>query len=146
MLYFASILGLDACGAMLDDYFRQYGLIAIFMAVAVAIPTGLLLASWFLSLINVRPSLPDPIKQSIYECGFETLTGTWNRFNFRFYTFALIFVIFDVEVVFLFPWAATFGVMSAKFGAFILIEMAVFVGILLVAWLYAWRKGALEWS
>jgi NADH-quinone oxidoreductase subunit A len=130
----------------LDNYFRQYGLIAIFAALAVAVPTGMMLASWFLSLLGVRPRKPNPIKQSIFECGFETLSGTWNQFNFRFYTFALIFVIFDVEVVFLFPWAASFGVLSTEFGIFTIVEMAVFVGILLVGWLYAWRKGALEWS
>ena len=133
-------------GAMLDDYFRYYGLIAVFTAIAVSIPTGMLGMSWLLSLVKVRPQKPNPIKQSIYECGFETLSGTWQRFNFRFYTFALIFVIFDVEVVFLFPWAASFGALSLEFGTFILLEMAVFIGILLVGWLYAWRKGALEWS
>ena len=106
----------------------------------------MLLMSWFFSLVKVRPNKPNPIKKAIYECGFETLSGTWNQFNFRYYSFALIFVIFDVEVVFLFPWAASFGVMSKEFGSFVLIEMAVFVGILVVGWLYAWRKGALEWS
>jgi len=131
---------------MLDDYFRQYGLIAIFTALAVAVPTGMLLLSWFFSLVKIRPNKPNPVKNAIYECGFETLSGTWNQFNFRYYAFALIFVIFDIEVVFLFPWAATFGVMSKEFGAFVLIEMAVFVGILVVGWLYAWRKGSLEWS
>ena len=130
---------------MLDDYFRQYGLIAIFTALAVSVPTGMLAVGWILSLFRVRPRKPNPVKQSIYECGFETLWGTWNQFNFRFYTFALIFVIFDVEVVFLFPWAAQFGAMSRD-GAFALVEMAVFIGILLVGWLYAWRKKALEWS
>ena len=89
---------------------------------------------------------PTRSSSAIYECGFETLSGKWNRFNFRFYTIALLFVIFDVEVVFLFPWAASFGVLSSQFGAFILVEMLVFVAILLVGWLYAWRKGALEWS
>ena len=131
---------------MLDDYFRQYGLIAIFTALAVAVPTGMLLTSWLLSRFRVRPRNPSPVKQSIYECGFETLSGTWSRFNFRYYTFALIFVIFDVEVVFLFPWAASFGTLSKEFGTFVLAEMAVFVAILIVGWLYAWRKGALEWS
>tara|TARA_B100000745_G_C20052744_1_gene359083 strand:- start:258 stop:653 length:396 start_codon:yes stop_codon:yes gene_type:complete len=131
---------------MLDDYFRQYGLIAIFTALAVAVPTGMLLLSWVFSLVKIRPNKPNPVKSAIYECGFETLSGTWNQFNFRYYAFALIFVIFDIEVVFLFPWAATFGVMSKEFGAFVLIEMAVFVGILVVGWLYAWRKGSLEWS
>ena len=133
-------------GVVLDDYFRQYALIAVFAALAVSVPTGMLMTSWMLSWTKIRPHKPNPIKQSIYECGFETLSGTWNRFNFRFYTFALIFVIFDVEVVFLFPWAARFGVLSREFGAFALVEMAVFIGILAVGWLYAWRKGSLEWS
>ena len=131
---------------MLDDYFRQYGVLAIFTAMAVAVPAGMLVTSWLLSLIKVRPRNPDPIKQSIYECGYETISGTWNKFNFRYYTFALIFVVFDVEVVFIFPWAASFGVLSREFGAFVLVEMAVFVAILVVGWLYAWRKGALQWS
>ena len=131
---------------MQDTYLGQYGLIAVFTAFAVAVPTGMLVTSWMLSLVRLRPQNPSPIKRAIYECGFETLSGTWNRFNFRYYTFALIFVIFDVEVVFLFPWAAKFGVLSSEFGAFVLAEMAVFIAILLVGWLYAWRKGALEWS
>ena len=131
---------------MLDDYFRQYGLIAIFGALAVVVPTGMLVTSWMLSVVGIRPYRPSAIKQSIYECGFETLSGKWSQFNFRFYAIALIFVVFDVEVVFLFPWAANFGVLSAKFGIVALVEMIVFVGILVVGWLYAWRKGALEWG
>jgi len=129
----------------LDDYFRFYGLITIFIAVAVAIPSGMLIASWALSLVNIRPHFPSAIKQSIYECGFETLSGRWSGFNFRYYSFALLFVVFDVEVVFLFPWAASFGRLSPEFGAFVFLEMLVFVAILVVGWLYAWRKGALEW-
>ncbi len=130
----------------MDDYFQQYGLIAIFAAIAVAVPTSMLLGSWMLSIIGIRPKQPSAVKSAIYECGFETLTGKWSRFNFRYYTFALIFVIFDVEVVFLFPWAASFGALSRQFGLFVLIEMLVFVGILVVGWLYAWRKGALRWA
>lgn len=132
--------------AMLDDYFRQYGLIAIFAALALAVPTGMLLVSRALSVFGLRPDKPNPIKKAVYECGFETLFGTWNQFNFRFYSFALIFVIFDIEVVFLFPWAVSFGVLSRQFGMVVLIEMIVFIAILLVGWLYAWRKGAFEWS
>ena len=132
--------------AMLDDYFRQYGLIAIFAALALAVPTGMLLVSRALSVFGLRPDNPNPIKKAVYECGFETLSGTWNQFNFRFYSFALIFVIFDIEVVFLFPWAVSFGVLSRQFGMVVLIEMIVFIAILLVGWLYAWRKGAFEWS
>ena len=131
---------------MLEDYFRQYGLIAIYMIAAISVPVGMILGSWALSYLKIRPTLPTPVKRSIYECGFETIAGTWNRFNFRFYGLALIFVIFDVEVVFMYPWAVTYGVMSVQFGMFALFEMVVFVGILMVGWLYAWRKGALEWS
>ena len=131
---------------MLDDYFRQYGLIAMFGALAVIVPTGMLVMSWILSVVGIRPYRPSAIKQSIYECGFETLSGKWSQFNFRYYAIALIFVVFDVEIVFLFPWAANFGILSAKFGIVALAEMIVFVGILVVGWLYAWRKGALEWG
>ncbi len=131
---------------MLDEYFRQYALIAIFVLVATVVPLGMLLAGWALSILKIRPYAPDGVKKAIYECGFETLTGRWSQFNFRFYAFALIFVVFDVEVVFLFPWAASFGYLSAEFGLFVLLEMVVFVAILVVGWLYAWRKGALEWS
>ena len=131
---------------MEDTYFQKYALIAIFAALAVAVPTGMLFGSWTLSTLKIRPHKPSPIKQAIYECGFETISGRWSLFNFRFYGFALIFVIFDVEVVFLFPWAASFGILSHEFGAFVLLEMVAFVGILVVGWLYAWRKGSLEWS
>ena len=99
-----------------------------------------------LSFVGIRPKQPSALKSAIYECGFETLSGKWSQFNFRYYTFALIFVIFDVEVVFLFPWAASFGVLSRQFGLFVLIEMLVFVGILIVGWVYALRKGALKWA
>ena len=102
---------------MLDVYFHQYALLAIFAALAVAVPTGMLLMSWMLSIVGIRPQKPSRIKQSIYECGFETLSGTWNQFNFRFYTFALIFVIFDVETVFMFPWAIRYRQL-ALFGQY----------------------------
>ena len=133
--------GLLKC-AMADDYFRQYGLLAIFSALAVGVPTGMLLMSWMLSMVNIRPSLPNPIKQSIYECGFETLTGRWSHFNFRYYIFALIFVIFDVEVVFLYPWAVVYR----ELGMLGLVEMSVFLGVLLVGFVYAWDNKALEWK
>ncbi len=133
-------------GYLLDEYFRQYGLIAVFAAIAVAVPTGMLLLSWLFSILNVRPNNPSEVKSSIYECGFETISERWNNFNFRYYSIALLFVIFDVEVVFLFPWAASYGMMSTEFGVFVLLEMVVFVGILVLGWAYAWRKGSLEWS
>jgi len=131
---------------MLDDYFRQFGIVAIFTIVASLVPIGMMLASWLLRLINIRPHVPSAVKQSIYECGIESISPRWTQFNARYYTFALLFVVFDVETIFIYPWAIQFGAMSVEFGIFVLIEMFVFIGILIVAWLYAWRKQALEWG
>ena len=126
---------------MLEDYFRQYGLIAIFAVIAVIVPTSMLLMSRMASKFGIRPNNPTPVKQDTYECGVETIGGRWNQFHFRYYMYAILFVIFDVEVVFLYPWATKFR----KLELFALIEMAVFVLILLVGWAYAWRKRDLEW-
>ena len=127
---------------MLENYFRQYGLIAIFAAVSFIVPASMLLLSWFTSRVGIRPNNPTPVKLDTYECGMETIGGTWNQFNFRYYTYAILFVIFAVEVVFLYPWASKF----LQLELFALIEMAAFVAILLVAWAYAWRKRDLEWG
>ena len=127
---------------MLDDYFRQYGLIAIFAGVAIMVPTSMLMGSWLLSRLGFRPNNPTPVKLETYECGMEAIGGRWTLFNFRYYTFAILFVIFDVEVVFLYPWAAKF----LQLELFALIEMVVFVLILMVGWAYAWRKRDLEWG
>ncbi|MEK7814415.1 MAG: NADH-quinone oxidoreductase subunit A [Chloroflexota bacterium] len=125
----------------MDDYFRQYGLIAIFAVVAFVVPTSMLLLSWLASRVGVRPRNPTPVKQETYECGMETIGGRWNQFNFRYYMYAILFVIFDVEVVFLYPWATKF----LQLELFALLEMAAFVLVLLVGWAYAWRKRDLEW-
>ena len=127
---------------MLEDYFRQYGLIAVFAAVAVAVPVSMLVISWLASKVGIRPQNPTPVKLEAYECGVQTIGGTWNQFNFRYYLYAILFVIFDVEVVFLYPWATKF----IQLELFALIEMGVFVAILLVGWAYAWRKRDLEWG
>ena len=126
---------------MLEDYFRQYGLIAIFTAIAVLVPTTMLLMSHLAGMVGLRPHNPSQVKSDTYECGVETIGGRWNQFNFRYYMYAILFVIFDVEVVFLYPWATKF----LKLELFALIEMAVFVLVLLVGWAYAWRKKDLEW-
>ena len=126
---------------MLEDYYRQYGLIAIFTAIAVLVPTTMLLMSHLAGMVGLRPRNPSTVKSDTYECGVETIGGRWNQFNFRYYMYAILFVIFDVEVVFLYPWATKF----LKLELFALIEMAVFVLVLLVGWAYAWRKKDLEW-
>ena len=127
---------------LLDDYFRQYGLIGIFLVVAVLVPLSMLMLSWGASRIGLRPSTPSAVKSETYECGMEAIGGRWNLFNFRYYMFAILFVIFDVEVIFLYPWATKF----LRLELFALIEMAVFVGVLMIGWAYAWRKRDLEWG
>ena len=81
---------------MLEDYFRQYGLIAIFVVVAFIVPTSMLVLSFLLYRLGIRPQKPSAVKQDIYECGMETIGGRWAQFNFRYYMYALLFVIFDV--------------------------------------------------
>ena len=127
---------------MLDDYFRQYGLIAIFLVVAVGVPISMLMMSSMAARIGLRPNNPTEVKSDTYECGVEAVGGRWELFNFRYYMFAILFVIFDVEVVFLYPWAAKI----LQLPLFALIEMAVFVGILTLGLAYAWRKNDLEWG
>lgn len=126
---------------MLDDYFRQYGLIAIFAAVAFIVPASMMVVSWLASKVRIRPSKPDPVKSDVYECGMETIGGKWGQFNFRYYMYAILFVIFDVEVIFIYPWAVRFN----QLPLFALVEMVAFILILVVGWVYAWRKQDLEW-
>ena len=126
---------------MLDDYLRQYGLIFILSGLAIVIPASMLILSWFLSLVKIRPKKPNLVKNSLYECGMEPIGGPWRQFNVRYYLFALMFVVFDVAVIFIYPWAIRFK----HLGLFALIEMLVFVLILVVGWIYAWRKRAMDW-
>ncbi|MDI6856886.1 MAG: NADH-quinone oxidoreductase subunit A [Dehalococcoidia bacterium] len=120
---------------------EQYGRIGILLFFALAFPVGALLLSYALGILRLRPQNPNPVKEETYECGVETEGETWVRFNPRYYMFALLFVVFDVEVIFLYPWAVAFR--QVKF--FGLIEALLFVLILLVGYVYAWRKRALEW-
>ena len=90
----------------------------------------------------VRPNNPYPEKLSTYECGEEPVGGAWIQFNIRFYVIALDFIIFDVEVVFMYPWAVALGELKL-FG---LIEMLIFIIILGIAYVYVWGRGGLEWD
>ena len=117
---------------MLSDW--QF--IMLFSVIALLFPGAPILIA---QLIN--PKKPNPIKQSTYECGVETVGDTWIQFKVQYYIFALVFVVFDVEAVFLFPIAAAFN----ELALFAVIEIILFVVILLVALGYIWRKGALEW-
>lgn len=115
----------------------DYALIFAFSLVAVAFAAVSLIASSLL-----RPSLPDPVKQSTYECGIEAVGSTEVKTNIRFYLFALLFVIFDVEALFVLPWAVT----VKELGPVALLEMLVFLVILFLGLAYAWGKGALAWD
>ena len=116
---------------------NQYGFIGILAIVAFAFPFIGAAVAWLL-----RPKRPDPIKNSSYECGMETIGETWVQFRAQYYLFALIFVIFDVEVMFLFPFAVAFD----QVGFFAVFEAILFVFILAMGLLYAWRKKAIEWQ
>jgi NADH-quinone oxidoreductase subunit A len=88
------------------------------------------------------PKRPNKVKLESYECGIEMVGSPWSQFRAQYYIFALVFVAFDVELVFMFPWALAYN----QLGLFALFEMVVFVFLLVVALVYTWRKGALEWS
>lgn len=88
------------------------------------------------------PNRPNPLKNATYECGVETVGDTWVQFKVQYYIFALVFLVFDIEVVFLFPWAVAYNRLPL-FGA---VEGIVFILLLSTALIYAWRKGALEWA
>ncbi len=89
----------------------------------------------------IHPTKYGKVKLEPYECGIEPITGARDRYSIRYYLVAMLFVIFDVETVFMFPWAVIFD----RLLLFGLVEMAIFIGILLMGYFYAWRKGALEW-
>ena len=125
----------------MDDYLRLYGLIAVFAVVALVVPVSMMMISWLASKVRIRPQKPSPVKSDVYECGMETIGGKWVQFNFRYYTYALLFVIFDVQVIFVYPWAVRMNQM----GLFALVEMMAFMSVLLLGWIYAWRKQDLEW-
>ena len=126
----------------MQEYFGDYVTVAAFAAVgALLVGAGL----WASSLI--RPNKPNPIKSSTYECGIDPVGGGWSQTHIRYYVFALLFLIFDVEAVFIFPWAVQLNDFQANgMGAFILVEMVIFIAILVLGLLYAVRKGVLRWE
>ena len=120
----------------------EYGHIGLFLVVAIVFAATFPLLALSLRLIGWAPKHPNPIKDSTYECGMETVGKSWIQFNFRYYLYALVFVVFDVLLVFLYPWATTFK----ELGLPGLIAMLAVILILVVAYIYAWKKRALEWK
>ena len=121
----------------MDDLLREYLPILIFLAVAIGLAMLIVTASYI-----VGKQRPDSEKLSAYECGFEAFDDARSKFDVRFYLVAILFIIFDLEVAFLFPWAVSLG----EIGVFGFWSMVVFLGILTVGFVYEWRKGALEWE
>jgi NADH:ubiquinone oxidoreductase subunit 3 (subunit A) len=115
----------------------QWIYIGLFFLVGLIIPVGAIAAAWVLG-----PKKPNPIKQTTYECGIETVGDSWVQFKAQYYIFALVFLVFDVETVFLFPWAVRLG----QLGLFAVLEGIVFILILIAGLVYTWRKGMLEWA
>ena len=111
--------------------------IGIFLVIGIIVPIVPLVFSRL-----VAPRKPNPIKQSTYECGIETVGDSWVQFKAQYYIFALIFLVFDVETVFLFPWALSLK----QLPLFVVLEGVLFIAILVAGLVYAWRKGMLEWA
>lgn len=123
--------------SILNTYLNSYMIIFIFLLLGILLPVVALTAGRFL-----RPHAPSAVKQTTYESGIEPFHEARVQFNVRYYIFALMFVIFDVETVFLYPWAVAYD----SLGLFALIEMLIFVFMLLVGLIYAWKKKVLKWN
>ena len=121
----------------MEDLLLQYLPILIFLGIAVVVAGAAIVAS-----LIVAPQNPDPEKVSAYECGFEAFSDSRSKFDVRFYLVAILFIIFDLEVAFLFPWAVSLG----GIGMLGFWSMMIFLGILTVGFVYEWKKGALEWE
>ena len=121
----------------MDELLREYLPIIIFLGIAIALGLVLMLAAMILAVRR-----PDPEKISAYECGFNAFDDARMKFDVRFYLVSILFIIFDLEIAFLFPWAAAFGSLSdVAFWS-----MMVFLAVLTIGFAYEWKKGALEWE
>ena len=126
---------------MLENYFP----ILLFILVGIAVGvTPIVLGSGISRLLGVHR--PDSEKLSPYECGFEAFEDARMKFDVRYYLIAILFILFDLEIAFLFPWAIVRGEMSREVGLFFFLSMVVFLAILVVGFIYEWKKGALEWD
>lgn len=121
----------------LNSYTYQYLFLGIFLLIAVAFPLAPIILARF-----IAPKKPSPIKQASYECGVESKGESWIQFKVQYYIYALIFVIFDIEVIFIYPWAVAYK----QLGLFTLVEMFIFIAILALGLVYAWKKKVLEWK
>ena len=122
---------------MLTDFLRDYLSIIIFLFIALGLSVGFIVLNFLFS-----PKNPDPEKLSAYECGFEAFGDSRMEFDVRFYLVAILFIIFDLEIAFLFPWAISLG----NLGPLGFWSMMIFLLVLTVGFIYEWKKGALDWD
>ena len=122
---------------MLSDFLKDYLSITLFLIIALGLSVAFIVINFVLS-----PKKPDPEKLSAYECGFEPFNDSRMEFDVRFYLVAILFIIFDLEIAFLFPWAITLG----NIGLLGFCSMMIFLFILTVGFIYEWKKGALDWE
>ncbi|WP_445678382.1 NADH-quinone oxidoreductase subunit A [Radicibacter daui] len=122
---------------MLSDVVVEYLPILLFLIIATGLSGVMVLTPFIIAKRN-----PDSEKLSAYECGFEAFDDARRKFDVRFYLVAILFIIFDLEVAFLFPWAVSLG----KIGLFGFWSMVIFLGVLTIGFVYEWKKGALEWE
>ena len=122
---------------MYIDFLNNYLTIIIFLGISLILSIGFIVLNLLAS-----PKNPDPEKLSAYECGFEPFNDSRMEFDIRFYLVAILFIIFDLEIAFLFPWAITLG----NIGIFGFVSMMIFLSILTVGFIYEWIKGALDWE
>lgn len=121
----------------MSDYFQQYAFIGLLTIVAIVLGVAPLILARC-----IAPRKPGASKQAPYECGLESQGDPWGQIRVQYYVYALLFVIFDVEVVFIYPWALIWQ----GLGPVAMAEMALFLGILAVGLVYAWKRGVLEWK
>ncbi len=118
-------------------YIQGYGMLAAFIGFSVAFAVAAMVMSWI-----VQPKAPGYLKEKPYECGMKPFGDSRIQFDIKYYLYALLFLIFDIEAVFLFPWAVVYD----KLGLFALVEALIFIGILVIGLVYAWKKDALKWN
>ena len=122
---------------MVEEFLKDYFSIILFLVIALLLSCGFIILNFILS-----PKNPDPEKLSPYECGFEPFNDSRMEFDIRFYLVAILFIIFDLEIAFLFPWAISL----VEIGVFGFISMMIFLSILTIGFIYEWKKGALDWE
>ena len=126
---------------LMNAFLLQYLPIVIFLAIALVLGVGFILAA-----VVLAPKSPDPEKLSAYECGFNAFDDARMKFDVRFYLVSILFIIFDLEVAFLFPWAVALMKLPPEVAQFAFWSMMTFLGVLTVGFIYEWKKGALEWE